>query len=107
MHATRQAREHHASAQRGQRGKSTPTAEHVAQCAWSRMSREAFSIVASVGSVGAAAATGRGLSNGVVDARTGGGGRTILMRRWGVWVGDVGMGMLAEGAGKRGAAAAV
>lgn len=77
------------------------------------MSREACSTVASVGGVGAAVAaaavpTGRGcLSSGAVAARTGGGGRTILIRRWGVcsWVvvvGDVGMGMLAEGAGSRG-----
>ena len=44
---------------------------------------------------------------GTVAARTGGGGRMILMHRWGVcsWVvvvGDVGMGMLAEGAESRG-----
>lgn len=83
MRAMRHVREHHASAQRGQRGKSTPAMAQEAQWTRSRMSREADSVEVRVGGV----ARDRGLSFGVVDARTGGGGRTILTRGWRGWGG--------------------
>lgn len=79
MRAVRHSREHHASSQRGQRGKSTPAVAHVAQWTRSRMSREDCSIDMSVGGIGGGVGFVR-LSSGVVDARTGGGGRMILTR---------------------------
>jgi hypothetical protein len=80
MRATRHLREHHASVQRGQRGKSTPTAAQVAQQTRSRMSREVDSIDVSVGGVWSCVCTGRDRRVGAVEERTGGGGRTILTR---------------------------
>ena len=93
MRAWRHSREHHASAQRGQRGKSTPATLHVAQWTRSRMRREDFSTEVRVGGVGVGVGFVR-LSSGVVDARTGGGGRMILTR------GCEGMGILAEDTGR-------
>lgn len=73
MRAVRHSREHHASSQRGQRGKSTPAVAHVAQWMRSRMSREDCSIDMSVGGIGVDVDIGFvRLSSGVVDARTGG-----------------------------------
>jgi hypothetical protein len=98
MRATRQSREHHASAQRGQRGKSTPAVAHVAQWTRSRMSREDFSIEVSVGGIGVDVVR---LGSSAVDARTGGGGRMILTRSWCCCCCREGMGILAEDAGRR------
>jgi hypothetical protein len=94
MRAVRHSREHHASAQRGQRGKSTPAVAQVAQRTRSRMRREDFSIAVSVGGVGICFVR---LSSGAVDERTGGGGRMILTR--GCCCCGVGMGILARDAG--------
>ena len=96
MRAMRHSREHHASAQRGQRGKSTPAAAHVAQWTQSRMRREDFSTDMSVGSVGVGFVR---LSSGVVDARTGGEGRMILTRGCFCFCCE-GTGILVEDAGR-------